>query len=557
MKSGIVRLARLGLLVLAVLCLREAQQRRQAALDAAALTADRVRDFFPEAQEVVPAPGGGAWLEVRDGEGQRLGRVAQTAPESDQVIGYSGSTNTLVALDASGKVLGLRILRSGDTSDHLAEVVSDRAFFRQFRGKTSEELRSLVPDAVAGATLTSSAIAEGVLRRLGGSVGESMRFPEAITLEEVKQLEPAAAALRPWRGMPGALEVLDAGGKGVAVVLRTAPVTDTLVGYKGPTDTLVLLDATGVTVRGIAIRKSYDTKRYVGYVTGDRYFLSLFNGKTMADMAELDFKQAKVEGVSGATETSWAVAEGLKLRAGAWQTERSAVPQWWSAMRWRWQDWGHVIVVVAALGMAFTPLRGRAWARHTHHVLLVVYGGFVSGEMLSQGLMTGWAGAGTPWRTAPGLVLLAAVALLGPVFSGKHLYCHHICPHGAFQQLLAKRLKWQWSPSKQVDRWLSRVPFGLLGFVGVAVLLGWQVDLNLLEPFDAYLVRVAGWSVLALAVAGLVWSLFTPLAYCRYGCPTGALFKLLRTSGERDRLGWREVAAAALILASWTLSHAL
>ena len=557
MKTGFVRLVRLGLLGLAVLCLREAQQRRQAALDAAALTAERVRDFFPDARAVEAVAGGGPWLEVKDAEGRKLGTVTQTAPESDQIIGYSGATNTLVVRDASGVIQGLRILRSGDTSDHLAEVVSDRKFFGQFRGKTAEELKGLVPDAVSGSTLTSSAIAEGVLRRLGGATVASLRFPEAITLEEVKRLEPKAEGLRERPGASEAMEVLGGAGEVIGIVIRTAPVTDTLVGYKGPTDTLMLLDAKGERLRRMAIRKSYDTKRYVGYVTGDSYFLGLFDGKTMAEMAALDFKQAKIEGVSGATETSWSVAEGLKRRAAAWEQAESAVPEWWVKARWRWQDWGHVIVLVAAFGMAFTPLRGRAWARHAHHALLVAYGGFVSGEMLSQGLMTGWAGAGTPWRSAPGMVLLAVVALLGPVLTGKQLYCHHICPHGAFQQLLAKRLKRQWSPSRRVDGWLGRMPFALLGFVAVAAMLGWQVDLNQLEPFDAYVVRVAGWSVLVLAVAGLAWSLFTPMAYCRYGCPTGALFKLLRTSGERDALSWREGVAAGLILLSWTASHAL
>lgn len=548
-----VRLVRLGLLALAVLCLREAQGRRQAAADAGALAAERVRDFFPAAA-AVRAPVSGPWHEVVDAAGGRLGEVCQTAPESDRVIGYSGATNCLIARDAGGKILGVRVLRSGDTADHLAEVVAERSFFQQFRGKTAAELKGLVPDAVAGATLTSSAIAEGVLRRLGGEVGESLRFPEAVTLAEVRALEPAAAALRevPGRG----LEVLDAGGRRVAWAVRTAPVTDTLVGYKGPSDTLLLLDAAGEVVRGMALRKSYDTRRYVGYVTGDAYFMGLFNGRRMTELAALDFKEAKIEGVSGATETSWAVAEGLKRRAEAWLAGQGVLPGWWAEVRWRWQDTGHVLVLAGALVMALTRLRGRAWARHAHHALLVVYGGFISGEMLSQGLMTGWAGAGTPWRNAPGLVLLAAVALLGPVFSRRQLYCHHVCPHGAAQQLLARRLRWQWSPGRRLEGWLSRVPFLLLGFIMVVALLGLGVDVNALEPFDAYLFRIAGGGVIALAVAGLVASAFTPLAYCRFGCPTGAVFKLLRVTGEADRLGWREAAAAGVILLAWGMSHA-
>ncbi len=554
MKLLLVRLIRLGLLALAVLCLRDAQGRRQDENDAKALTPERIRDFFPDAAEVLAAAQGQPWHEVRDASGKPLGTVAQTAPESDRIIGYSGSTNTLIVRDTTGTILGLRVLRSGDTPDHLAEVVSKRTFFNQFRGKKSEDLRGYTPDAVAGATLTSTAIAEGVLRRLGGTVAESSRFPEPISLAEVQTLEPKAAALEQLTRGNG-FAVLDDGGQRIATVLRTAPVTDTLVGYKGPSDTLVLLDAAGERVRTIALRKSYDTTRYVGYMTGDSYYMSLFNGRTVEELAALDFKEAKVEGVSGATETSWALAEGLKRRAAAWQEERSPLPDWWAKARWRWQDTGHLCVLGAAFLMAFTPLRGRPWVRHSHHLLLLVYGGFVSGEMLSQGLLTGWAGAGTPWRSAPGLVLLAAVALLGPVFTKRQLYCHHICPHGAAQQLLTGRLRWRWSPPRRLDKLLSRLPFALLLLVLFAAMLAWPLDLNQLEPFDAYLFQVAGWGVISLAVLGLVWSAFTPLAYCRYGCPTGALFKLLRVSGREDRPGWRELAAAVCVMTAWGMSH--
>jgi len=61
---------------------------------------------------------------------------------------------------------------------------------------------------VTGATLTSSAMAEGVLRKLGKQ-GPSLRFPEAITLDEVKALEPQAAALRESKPA-GVLDVLNA-----------------------------------------------------------------------------------------------------------------------------------------------------------------------------------------------------------------------------------------------------------------------------------------------------------------------------------------------------------
>lgn len=547
-RSILLRLWRLSLLVLAVLVLREAVQKRERVEAAAALRPERLRDSFPGIQtlgEVNPANG---WRAALGGEGETLGFVCTTSPESDKIIGYSGPSNCLLIFSARGVLTAVRLLKSHDTTEHVAEVVADRKFFTQFRDLKPD---SPAPDplhTVTGATLTSAAIAQGVLTKLGRATGTSLRFPEEITLAEVRRLEPEAASLRMSLKQQGAQEVYDAAGKKIGLAVRTSPVTDTLVGYKGPTDTLMLLDASGAVLKRIALRKSYDSKRYVAYVTGDDYFLQLFNDMTLERLAGLNFDAAKIEGVSGATETSWSVAEGLKRRAQNLLESRPT--GWLRQVRWRWQDTGHGLVLLSALLMAFTRLRGVVWLRHGHHGLLVVYGGFVAGEMLSQGLLVGWAAHGTPWRSAPGLLLLAVVALLGPVLTSRQLYCHHLCPHGALQQLMARRLRVQWRISAVWERWLTRLPFVLLGFVFVSAYLGWAVDLNALEPFDAYLFRIAGWSSLSIAVLGLIAALFQPLAYCKYGCPTGALFKLLRFTGDADRLGVRDWLAATLLCAA-------
>lgn len=550
-KSAWLRTWRLGLLVMAVLLIRDAAERRDEVERASNLTAERVRDFFPGAETVSGEADSAGRHAVVDNSGQTLGYVAQTAPGSDKFIGYSGPTNSLLVFDRQGVVTGLRILRSGDTADHLAEVVGDRSFFRQFRDlKPGEPLREDL-HVVAGATLTSTAIAEGVLGKLGEAAGTSLRFPESITLAEVKDAVPEAATLAPSTVRSPGMDVLDVEGKRIAVAVRTSPTTDTLIGYKGPTDSLLILDAEGQVLTGLRVRKSFDTARYVGYVTGDRYFMSLFDGTSLEDLATMDFETAGVEGVSGATKTSWSVAEGLRRRAGALLAETSGVGNWLSAVRWRWLDLGHLLMVVSALVMSGTRLRGVPWARHAHHVYLVVYGGWIAGEMLSQGLMAGWAAHGTPWRSACGLVLVAAVALLAPVLSRRQLYCHHICPHGALQQLVMRRLPWQWSPPGWLNRWLSRLPFVLLALVFVVVIHGWDLDLNALEPFDAYLWSIAGWASIGIAVMGLVWATVTPMAYCRYGCPTGAVFALIRFTGDGDRLGQRDWIALAMLGAAF------
>ena len=68
-----------------------------------------------------------------------------------------------------------------------------------------------------------------------------------------------------------------------------------------------------------------------------------------------------------------------------------------------------------------------------------------------------------------------------------------------------------------------------------------------IEPFDAYVFRIAGWATITVAVVGLAASLFVPMAYCRYGCPTGAVLQWLRFHTGSDRWSIRDWAALALL----------
>ncbi|MBL9115854.1 MAG: FAD:protein FMN transferase [Verrucomicrobiaceae bacterium] len=492
------------------------------------ITADRIKDFFPAIDHVTTADHRGVQT-VFDKSGIKIGYVLQTSPASDDIVGYSGPTNSLIALDAAGKVAGVRILRSEDTPEHVAEVIADRGFFQQFRKK--EALQS--PEFVSGATLTSQAIASGIQKRLGSSAS-SLRFPGEITLTEVRSVLPDAASMLDNK-------VFDREGNLIGNAIRTSPVADSVIGYKGPSDTLVILSPDKSTVLKVRLRGSFDTEAYVGYVTGDRHFLESFANMPVSKLAELDFAKEGIEGVSGATETSYAVAEGLRKRAKTLMEQSEVI-------RWRWQDTGHLIVIVMAGLMAFTSLRGYTWLRHLHHGILVVYGGWVVGEMLSQALFVGWARHQIPWSSAPGLALLLVVALCAPVLTGRQIYCHHICPHGALQQLLARRLKWQWRPGPRVLAVLEHLPSVLLGAVVFICVFGWGFNFNSLEPFDAYVLRVAGWGSIAVFVIGLVVACLIPMGYCRFGCPTGALFAFLRFKGSSDRLGWRELVASLILL---------
>jgi NosR/NirI family nitrous oxide reductase transcriptional regulator len=548
--SLLLRLWRAGVLVIIAWLIHEQHAWFVAQRDAH-LTPDRVRDFFPDAAALGARDAQSGVQKVLNEQGDTLGLITQTAPLSDKIIGYAGPTNSLIAMDLQGRVIGIRILHSDDTPDHLATVLKKRSFFNTFKGLKLGALDQPPKiDLVSGATLTSDAIAQGIMKRLGGKA-PSLRFPEPISLTEVQSLHPEAASLSAVGNFPGLFLVLNADGQIIAQVTRTAPESDTLVGYKGPSDTLMLLDASGSKIEAFKLRKSFDTEDYIGYVTGDRFFAKSFDGMSLEQLSTLDFNAAGIAGATGATETSWAMAEGMKRRAASLVETQAAASSQTVAFKLphlKADDGGLLAVIALSLLMTFTSLRGKRWARVLHQAALIGYAGFYSGAMISQGLFTGWSRHGIPWQSAPVLVLLAALALALPLFTRRQFYCHHYCPHGALQQWLSRRLKHHVRVPHRLGVLLEKVPLLLLVFILLIVMLGLNVDVNRFEAFDAWVITVAGWGVIAMAVLGLLFSLFTPMAYCRYGCPTGALLKFMRYAGASDRFGKKDAVAFALVL---------
>ena len=57
-----------------------------------------------------------------------------------------------------------------------------------------------------------------------------------------------------------------------------------------------------------------------------------------------------------------------------------------------------------------------------------------------------------------------------------------------------------------------------------------------------------------VAGVGLVASCFIPQAYCRFGCPTGALLNFVRGRGPIDRFSGRDALAAGLVAVAVALN---
>lgn len=492
------------------------------------------RQLFPTAHSLESKEGTGD-LQVRDEEGESLGRLTQTSPQGDTSIGFSGPTNLLVAWDEQGQVVEVAIRSSGDTSDHVDAIVESPPFFRQFVGKSRGDLAEMNDvEAVSGATLTSLAIVDSLRLRFGGQAQVS-RFPQSLTVEEVSPHFPKASKLEPSKTHPGLLDVLDADGQLLGKVGRTSPYADQVIGYQGPVDTLLAIGLDGKLI-GMKARSSFENKPYAEYPNDDAYFVSLFEGRSVEELAKMDLVAEEVEGVSGATMTSMAMAEGIVKTADAWEKERARAEQYRPLVHWKLRDTGSLCVIVLGCVVAFTRVGKQKRVRLVHQVLLVGYLGLINGDVLSQALFAGWAQSGVPWQRAPVLALLTLAALLVPMATGKPFYCHQLCPHGAAQQWVGKIRKSPVHLPAKMGKILELLPVVLLGFVLLVAFHKLEFPLAMLEPFHAYVWEVAGAATITIAIVGLVASAFVPMAYCRFGCPTGALLKLFEY--RRNDQGW-------------------
>ena len=312
-------------------------------------------------------------------------------------------------------------------------------------------------------------------------------------------------------------------------------------------DGLIVFDADDKVV-GVSIRHSYDTPSHVEDVTLDLLFMESWNGRTWDEIAAItDLAAANIYGVSGATRTSEALAESVsyRLRVG---TGESATRKF----RLRWQDAVLVLVLSGGCLFAFVKSERIQKFRLVFSIFTIVVFGFLLGDLLAQSLLVGWMESRIPWEDTPGLVLLAAAMFVIPLFSAQPVYCQFICPHGNLQRLLMKIRPAKWMLKPSVDlKWVGRlVPCFLLLLVLVISFFRLPIDLAGIEAFDAYLIRSAGIATLLVFAIGLLVSFFIPMAYCKYGCPTGLLLEFIRKRSGKNSFQLRDAVGLIFLIAA-------
>ncbi|MCF0247583.1 MAG: FMN-binding protein [Synergistes sp.] len=323
----------------------------------------------------------------------------------------------------------------------------------------------------------------------------------------------SAAFLRDGRlfGMGGAdtnvptEEIAEDGSR----VIRTDELGKDIMGYSGAVPVNVYIKDGKITK--VEAGENYETLPFMAKV--EKRLMPLWAGLTPEEALD-----KKIDAVSGATYTSKAVIENVRL-ALEYALDKPAgiegvIPPLHTA--------AGIAVALCGLILPFF-IKSRRY-RIIQLIANTAVLGFWCGTFISVSILVNFAANGAAVLDAV-LVIMLFSAFITPLFGYGGHYCSRICPFGSLQELLGMPLSYKIKIPVPVLRSLTYLREVLCIILIVSMWFGIGFRFISGELFSAFIVRNASPIVLVLAGAFLALSLVTPRPYCRFLCPTGTLIK--------------------------------
>ena len=336
-----------------------------------------------------------------------------------------------------------------------------------------------------------------------------------IELSEICDLFPEAQQLQFLD--TSYFAVKDAENEVIGSVLLSSPYSDGVKGYAGKTPLLIALDNEDKIMQ-IKLLANHETPGFIKRLMKSGY-LESWNGLSVDEAL-----QKNVDAVSGATYSSKGIQNSLKARLAVVARQNVVETTDNSALL---PNICILIVVILALMCFFNPQKTKM-LRLITLLLSILILGFWRNASMSLLKFYSWLTIGISWPLEWALIVVFALAVLLPLFTSKAFYCTYLCPMGALQELAGKACKKKLALPKTVTTVLLVVRKMFLLTLLILLSLGVSLDLAFVEPFSVFSVKSITLFSIVFAAVVLIVSLFINRAWCRFLCPTGLLFELVR-----------------------------
>lgn len=322
-------------------------------------------------------------------------------------------------------------------------------------------------------------------------------------------------------------------GDVVGKVVNTSPFSDEVYGYNSITPLTIYLDRDN-NIFEVEICENRESRGYLNKVVNSGY-LDLWDGLTPKEAANHN-----VDAVSGCTFTSVAIEQSLQIRMQELSKQESVF-----SVDWKLLARQICIFVVTILATICFFTKKSKTLRIITLLLSMAVLGFWTNSLLSLALFYNWITNGISLAIQLPLLIIAALAILLPLFTKKSFYCQYLCPFGAAQEFVggigikAKGKKSSaLSPQLSVlsSQSMKSIIFNFFAVLRKVILLtlliivalGVGLDLSVVEPFPIFNYQSIGFGVAIFAGVILVASVFIKRPWCNYLCPTGTLLESIR-----------------------------
>jgi sulfite exporter TauE/SafE len=301
-------------------------------------------------------------------------------------------------------------------------------------------------------------------------------------------------------------------------------------GYAGPVPVIVSLDNAG-RIRGLPIYENLETGSYISRLTPE--YIRKFIGKPYTDAFRIG---SDVDAVTGATRTLDALTASLRetVRDAA-ERDLALPPPPVEAAAHRSQRTKTSLIV--ALFIAATVIYLMR-LRRLRYALLAASAGILGFWMQTHLDLASLTNAmnerfDSPAADSPFLIMLILAVILTVAFG--RFYCGFICPFGALSELIGKIPTPKIALSRREDEIFRPAKYlALLSLIAI-YLSTRNANVFFFEPFTITFTAPAQLPLLwrdaampvVFAALMLCANLFVPRFFCRYLCPTGALFAVL------------------------------
>lgn len=303
-------------------------------------------------------------------------------------------------------------------------------------------------------------------------------------------------------------------------------------GYGGPLLVVVGIDTTG-NVKGTSIVEHKETPLFFRMVRAPNFFTSFTGGSFQS----INYDYGDVVGVTGATRSSDAIVDGVRSAVSRVAGEKFGVYYPVPEPPFEFGLFEIIILGLFAAGITAVYLKGpyREILRWVTQVSGLMVIGFWKNSPITVAKITGLLSGYFPnIHSNLSLYLLVAGFAITILLLGRSVYCTHICPFGAAQQLInlvsGKNIRLPSGSARLLTRLRNVIVFGAI----TAALVAAQPALSSYEPFAALFAlrgTILQWLLLLVV---LLFSLIVSRPWCNFFCPMRSCERVLQDIRRRS-----------------------